>query len=368
MKPRIIIPQDLLIEIKAHIDSIKHCYGITRFDEGLVQILSLHAQNDLKLIAHVHSDGLALEDLQCTVPFTEIEAIPVNEEFIARSQSVIDTGVIAGKKVALIGLGSVGSQIALHLAQSSVGGFSLLDPDIFSASNLSRHACDLRDIARFKTKAVRDLILRRNPQAAIQTFEDDFLALTWSQQVERLRDSHLVIASTDSTPVQFMVNEVCHSLKIPSLYVGCYRRACAGEVLFVIPGQTACFNCFMEFRQFHLADLKKKERRIPYSDEEPSAFKGEPGLAIDIAHVVAVASAYALALLLSDSNRRNIINPERNLTLVHSGSVPQGQYNEIFHMPFDLLLARVKRDDACPVCQASVSDGGKTHESSTDIS
>lgn len=368
MKPRIIIPQDLFLKVKTHIENIQRCYGITRLDEGLVQIFSLQHQDDLKEVAEVRANGLWLEGFNCTVPFPEIEAIPVSDEFVARSQGVIDTSIIAGKKVAVVGVGSVGSPIALHLAMSAVGNFTLLDPDMFSAANLSRHAGDLRDLGRYKTRAVRDLILHRNAQAAVQTFEDDFLALTWSEQAERLRDSNLVIATTDSTPAQFMVNEVCNSLKIPSIYIGCYERACAGEVLFVIPGETACLNCFMEFRQSHLAELKKKERQIPYSDEAPSEFKGEPGLAIDIAYVVAIASAYALALLLPDSSRRNLLNMERNLTLVHSGSLPQGQYSEFFNMPFDLLLARVKRDESCPVCQTSIDDGGRTHESSTDVS
>lgn len=367
MKPKIVIPQDLFLNIRVGAERIQHLYGITRLDEGLVQILSLQPHDEFKEVAQLCANGLWLEDFQSAVPFPEIEAIPVSDQFVARSQGVIDTSVIAGKKVAFVGVGSVGSQLALHLAQSAVGNFTLLDPDTFSAANLSRHAGDLRDLGRYKTKAVRDLILRRNGQAAVQTFEDDFLALTWGEQAERLQDSDLVIASTDSTAVQFMVNEICNSLKIPSVYIGCYERACAGEILFVIPGQTACFNCFMEFRQSNLAELKKKERQIPYSDGTSSEFHGEPGLAVDIAYVVAIASAYALALLLPDSSRRNLLNIERNLTLVHSGSAPQGQYSEIFQMPFDLLLAHVNRDEVCPLCQTSVGSAGGGHESPTNI-
>jgi molybdopterin/thiamine biosynthesis adenylyltransferase len=356
MRPRIIVPQDLLAKMQTGTDGIKKGYGIARHDEGLVQILSLQPQDDFKGVAEVRADGLWLEGFQFTVPFPEIEAIPVSDEFVARSQGVIDTSVIASKKVAFVGVGSVGSALALHLAQSAMGNFTLLDPDTFSAANLSRHAGDLRDLGRYKTKAVRDLILRRNARATVQTFEEDFLALSWGEQVARLEGADLVIAATDSTPAQFMLNELCHSMNIASLYVGCYERACAGEVLFVIPGKTPCFNCFMEFRQTSLPELKKNEQRIPYSDEATVELQGEPGLTIDIAYVVAIASSYSLALLLPDSGRRSLLDIERNLTLVHSGTVPQGQYSEIFHMPFDLLLAHVKRDASCPVCQKSLDD------------
>ena len=365
MKPKIIIPQELLSEIRSGRDGLEDCYGITRFDEGLIQVLSLQSHDDLKNIAQINSQGIELEGYPYSVPFSEMETIPVSDEFTSRSQGVIDTSIVAGRKVAFIGLGSVGSQIALHLTQSAVGRFTLLDPDRFSASNLARHACDMRDLGRYKTKAVKDMILRRNPRATIQTFEENLLDLPWHEQMERLQGSDLVIATTDSTAAQFMTNELCYSLQIPSLYVGCYERACAGEVLFVKPGQTTCFNCFMEFRQSYLSELKKKEQRIPYSDEQPSELKAEPGLAIDIACIVAIASAYALALLLPSSNRSSLLDLERNLVLVHAGSPPQGRYSEIFHQPFDFLLARVKRDEACPICQKIT---GGTYETSTNFS
>ncbi len=365
MNPKIIIPQELLLEIRSCSDGLEDCYGIARFNEGLIQILSLQPHDDLKKVARINSQGIELEDYPYSIPFAEMETIPVSDEFISRSQGVIDTSIVAARKVAFIGLGSVGSQIALHLTQSAVGRFILLDPDGFSASNLARHVCDMRDLGRYKTKAVKDMILHRNPQAAIQTFEENLLDLSWHEQMERLQGSDLVIATTDSTAAQFVTNELCHSLQIPSLYVGCYERACAGEVLFVKPGQTACFNCFMEFRQSYLSELKKKEQRIPYSDEQPSELKSEPGLAIDIAYIVAIASAYALALLLPDSNRNSLLDLERNLALVHAGSPPLGRYSEIFHQPFDFLLARVKRDDACPICQKST---GGTYETSANFS
>lgn len=351
MKPKIIMPQELASKIRSGKDANQYCYGFTRPDENLIQILSLESRDDLKKVARICADVIELEDIPFSMPFSEIKTIPVADEFVSRAQGIIDTGIIAERKVAFVGLGSVGSQMALHLAQSAVNNFTLLDPDTFSASNLARHALDIRDLERFKTKAVKDMILRRNPNASIQTFEDDLLDLAWPDQLERLRNADLAIATTDSTAAQFMVNELCAALQIPSIYVGCYERACAGEILFVVPGKTACFNCFMEFRQSYLSDLKKKERRIPYSDNQSLEFKAEPGLAVDIAHIVSVASAYALALLLPDSARGNLPDMERNLILMHTGNIPQGKYSEIFHAPFDYLLARVKRDHECPVCQ-----------------
>ena len=355
MEPKIIITEDLVQELIQNPVGMKELYGISRIKEHLIHIQSLEPKEYLQKIGDFSSGNLEISDLNISIPLSEVEATPLFSEFTSRSQGIIDTNALAKKKVALVGEGSVGSQVTLHLVQSGVESFSILDPDTLSASNLSRHACDLNDLGRYKTLAVKDMILRRNPKAKIQTFEEDFLSLDWDDQVSRLKGSNLVIASTDSNAVQFVINEVCHELNIPSLYIGCYERACAGEILFVIPGKTPCFNCFMEFRQSRLEGVKRKEKKIPYSDEDPSSFKGEPGLAIDISYIVSVASAYALALLLPNSERSGLLDPERNLILLHSGNSPKGKYREIFKMPFDLLLARVRRDEECLVCQQGFS-------------
>jgi hypothetical protein len=366
MKPEIIITEEIVKELEQYKDHPVDLFGFARIEENLVQILSLKPRDELKRVARYSEGKIEIDQFGLSIPLSEIDPIPILDEFTSRSNEIVDTDVLGQKKVVFIGAGSVGSQIALSLAQSAVGRFSILDLDFLSASNLSRHACDINDLGRYKTLAVRDLILRRNPSAIIETYEEDFLSLDWKEQVMRVQGADLVIASTDSNAAQFMVNEVCHGLGIPSLYVGCYERACAGEILFVIPGKTPCFNCFMEFRQSTLEEAKKKERHVPYADEDPSSFKGEPGLAIDISYIVSIASAYALAMLLKDSERKALLNPERNLILVHSGNPPRGNYKGIFQMPFDLLLAKVKRDKECLVCSNFVStqgdeDGPTTH-------
>lgn len=351
MNPKIIISEDLAEQLKQNPETPQDLYGIPRLDEKLIQILSLNSQNHLKKVGRFASGQIKLKHVRFSASVSDLESVPFFNKFTSRAQGIIDTDSLMGKKVTLIGLGSVGSSLALYLAQSAVGHFTLDDSDVLSASNISRHSCDITDLARYKINAVRDLIQRRNPRASIQVSSEDFLSLGREDQADLLRGSDLVIASTDDTAVQFLVNEVCHELGIPSLYLGAYERGIAGEVLFVIPGQTPCFTCFMEFRQAYLDKTKKKERHIPYLEEDTTDFKAEPGLAIDLGYLIAVGAAYALALLLPGSERGALINPERNLILVHSGCPPQGKYKEIFQRPFDLLMAKVSRDAECPVCQ-----------------
>ena len=45
---------------------------------------------------------------------------------------------LAGRKVALVGCGSLGSKVAVMLARSGVGKFLLVDDDLFFPDNLVR--------------------------------------------------------------------------------------------------------------------------------------------------------------------------------------------------------------------------------------
>jgi molybdopterin/thiamine biosynthesis adenylyltransferase len=272
-------------------------------------------------------------------------------EFLSRAQGIIDTDKLLKKIVALIGLGSVGSVLASYLAQTGVERFTLIDKSRLIAANTSRHAADIRLLNEYKTKAVKELILARNPEAHIETHEKDFLKLDFEEQTERLKNSDLVIATTDMTACQFAINEVSMNLKLPSLYVGCYEHAQAGEVVYVIPGVTPCLNCLVEFRGKAMRDIKLKERRIPYTNETGNELQAEPGLAIDIGYVTTVAAGFALAMLDSNPRRRSLLDPRKNLILLHSGTEPGEPYQGLFKMPFDYARGEIKRTGACEVCQ-----------------
>ena len=64
---------------------------------------------------------------------------------------------LSGLRVAIVGLGSVGSKIASSLARAGVRRFDLIDDDVLHAGNIDRHDGDWRDIGLYKV----DLTKRR---------------------------------------------------------------------------------------------------------------------------------------------------------------------------------------------------------------
>lgn len=57
---------------------------------------------------------------------------------------------VAGKRIGIVGLGSIGAKVAISLARSGFKDFDLVDPDILHVGNLERHEGDWRDVGQHK--------------------------------------------------------------------------------------------------------------------------------------------------------------------------------------------------------------------------
>lgn len=76
---------------------------------------------------------------------------------------------ITTAKVAVAGLGGLGSNIAIFLARAGVGHLHLVDFDRVDITNLNRQQYDISDIGTFKTTALSEKIKRFNPFIKITT-------------------------------------------------------------------------------------------------------------------------------------------------------------------------------------------------------
>lgn len=72
-------------------------------------------------------------------------------------------------RVAIAGLGGLGSNIAVSLTRAGVGELLLVDFDRVDISNLNRQQYEAADIGRLKTEALRDKLLRITPHVKLHT-------------------------------------------------------------------------------------------------------------------------------------------------------------------------------------------------------
>ena len=66
-------------------------------------------------------------------------------------------------RVAVLGCGSLGSGVAVQLAQAGVGHLDLVDPEHLQSANVGRHVLGMDDLGRGKATALAELIGRRFP-------------------------------------------------------------------------------------------------------------------------------------------------------------------------------------------------------------
>lgn len=97
--------------------------------------------------------------------------IPTAEEF---EQALIERHTrpvyekLRNSRVAIAGLGGLGSNIAVSLTRAGVGELLLVDFDRVEISNLNRQQYDTADLGRLKTEALRERLLKINPYTTIK--------------------------------------------------------------------------------------------------------------------------------------------------------------------------------------------------------
>ena len=80
-------------------------------------------------------------------------------------------------KVAVFGLGGVGSFVCEGLARSGVGNFILVDYDKIDESNINRQLiATVKTVGKYKVDLMKERILEINPDANVETYKEFYMA------------------------------------------------------------------------------------------------------------------------------------------------------------------------------------------------
>ena len=172
----------------------------------------------------------------------EIRFIPVKSDLYSRSKGLLEVECLSKKHVAIVGLGSGGSPLAVELAKAGVGSFTLIDYDRLELANVARHICGINDLGRYKTFAVRDAIWQKNPHTSIKTYEID-VNKEMATCEKAVSNADLILCASDNDKSRFYLNELSLKYKIPGIFGRALTRAIGGDILRVRPFQGPCYNC-----------------------------------------------------------------------------------------------------------------------------
>jgi len=140
-------------------------------------------------------------------------------------------------RVAIIGVGALGSLTAELLVRSGVKRLILFDRDFIEMSNLQRqHMFKLQDVNGQKVKVAKSYLQEINPKVKIK---DCFESLV-PNNIDKLKKADLILDCTDNMETRFLLNDYCVKNKIDCVFASAVQER--GYVYVFTKGR-ACYNC-----------------------------------------------------------------------------------------------------------------------------
>ena len=137
---------------------------------------------------------------------------------------------LASAKVLLVGVGGLGSPIALYLAGAGVGKIGLADSDIVSENNLQRQILyKENEIGQPKVDCAKKRLLELNSNIEVNCYPCRFD----KENGEKIAAQYdLIIDGCDNFPTRYLMDDISFKLNIP------YIHGSIGE----FQGQVSVFN------------------------------------------------------------------------------------------------------------------------------
>jgi molybdopterin/thiamine biosynthesis adenylyltransferase len=123
---------------------------------------------------------------------------------------------LAAARVIILGLGGLGSPVAMYLAGAGVGHLELADPDRVDVSNLHRQVLHRTDgVGLAKTESARRALEALNPEVHVTLH---CTRLKGSALREAMLGADAVVDATDNFESRFEINRACVETRTPLVY------------------------------------------------------------------------------------------------------------------------------------------------------
>lgn len=137
-------------------------------------------------------------------------------------------------KVAMVGVGGLGTVAAAYLVRAGIGKIELVDRDVVEEGNLDRQLLfDEGDVNRPKAAAAAEKLGRMNPSVSIKPRVEEFPC--------KLDRPDIILDCSDNLECRLAVNHFAVRNGIPLVYGA--ASGWVGAISTIIPGETACLNC-----------------------------------------------------------------------------------------------------------------------------
>ena len=208
-------------------------------------------------------------------------------------------------KVAIFGIGGVGSFVVEGLARAGVGKFILVDNDKVSITNLNRQIIAThKTVGKSKVQVARERILEINPKAKVEVYEEFFMPETKGILDETV---DYIVDSVDTVTAKIELVARANELKIPiisSMGTGNKLDPTKFEVTDIYK-TSVCPLAKVMRKELKIRGIKKL--KVVYSKEEQvkisGNFEGNKQVPASISFVPSVAG-----LIIAGEVIKDIIN------------------------------------------------------------
>lgn len=146
------------------------------------------------------------------------------------------------KRVLLFGCGSVGSELSDKLGASGVGHITLVDPDLYSTSNLYRHTLNRDAIHWPKLDAVASSLVKKYPWLNTDVSRSKLLDFRDKELIESF-DLILIAIGNPTHERIFQDYLDTEKVDVPVVYTWLEGYGVGGHAVLDIPGKQGCLRC-----------------------------------------------------------------------------------------------------------------------------
>jgi len=188
-----------------------------------------------------------LEDKARYVPLVlsspqDFSPLTINADALRLSTGGRRATEVATDRILIVGMGGLGVPASWALARAGASRLTLVDPDPVELSNLARQVIYRPvDIGTPKVEAAARWLGEHFPGVSV---EHHAIALDVANAARFVAAHDFVIDATDSPATKFLINDTCIDARTSFVYGGVIGMT--GQVMTVIPGETACIRCVFE--------------------------------------------------------------------------------------------------------------------------
>jgi len=165
-----------------------------------------------------------------------------SRQLLLPALSIDGQEALAEARVLVLGLGGLGSPVALYLAAAGVGSLLLVDGDRVEGSNLQRQlAHGEADLGRNKARSAADTVAGIHSGTRVEVVAERVDEADLRRLAQRV---DMIVDGSDNYPARFAANRACIAAGIPLVSAAAVRTE--GQLATFHPaGGGPCYRCLV---------------------------------------------------------------------------------------------------------------------------